>query len=114
MTYKISAIELEIAVKDSVEKILADQINWNYAFGITIRSDGSVVTGNPRDTIDTAETIENIEVQVSPDNIRIDFTNDDSQYIFSYRGEIDELTGNSVVEELSVDIVQFVLQSYFK
>jgi hypothetical protein len=114
MTYKISATELEIAIKESVEKILADKINWNHAFGRTTRSDGSVVTGNPRDTIDTAETIESIEVQVSPDNIRIDFTNEDAQNIFNYRGEIDELASNSVLEELSVDVVQFVLQSYFK
>lgn len=114
MTYKISAPELETVVKESVEQILADQINWNYAFGRTIRSDGSVVTGNLRDTIDTTETIESIEVDVSPDLIRINFTNEDAQQIFTYRGEIDELAGNSVVEELSVDIVQFVLQSYFK
>lgn len=114
MTYNISKTELELAVHESVEKILADQVNWEHAFGRTIRSDGSVVTGNPRDTIDTSETIESIEVQVSPDKIRIDFTNEDAQSIFKYRGEIDELVGNSVVEELAVDVVQYVLQSYFK
>lgn len=114
MTYNISSTELKLAVQESVEKILADQVNWRHAFGRTIRSDGSVVTGNPRDTIDTAETIESIEVQVSPDSIRIDFTNDDADHIFNYRGEIDELVGNSVVEELAVDVAQYVLQSYFK
>lgn len=114
MTYNISSTELEVVVQNKVEKLLIDSYNWNHAFGVTTRSDGSVVTGNPRDTIDTAETIESIEVQVSPGNIRIDFTNGDARQIFNYRGEIDELAGNSVVEELAVDIVQYVLQSYFK
>jgi hypothetical protein len=112
--YQISKEELEVVVQNKIEKLLIDSYNWNHAFGRTTRSDGSIVTGNPRDTIDTAETIESIEVQVLPDRISINFTNEDARNIFNYRGEIDELAGNSVVEELSVDIVQFVLQSYFK
>lgn len=115
MTYKISKTELEVSVKESVEEILADKINWKHAFGTTVRRNGDVIEkGEARDTIDTRDTIDRLEVYVAPDRIGINFTNEDAEAIFGWRGEIDDLTGNTIVEELAVDVVQYVLQFYFK
>jgi hypothetical protein len=107
--YQISESELESAVQSSVEKLLADKINWEHAFGTTERRNGEVVSGNPRNTIDTGKTIEGISVSVSSTQILITFENDEAESIFHYRNEIDELAANTVVTELSVDLVEFVL-----
>jgi hypothetical protein len=107
--YQISESELENAVQSSVEKLLADKINWEHAFGTTERRNGEVVSGNPRDTIDTGKTIEGISVSVSSEQIVITFENDEAESIFHYRNEIDSLAANTVVTELSVDLVEFVL-----
>jgi hypothetical protein len=107
--YQISESELESAVQSSVEKLLADKINWEHAFGVTERRNGEAVSGNPRDTIDTGKTIEGISVSVSSEQIVITFENDEAESIFHYRNEIDELVVNSVVAELAVDLTEFVL-----
>jgi hypothetical protein len=107
--YQISEAELENAVHSSVERLLADKINWEHAFGVTERRNGEVVSGNPRDTIDTGKTIEGISVSVSSEQIVITFENDEAESIFHYRNEIDELVTNSVVAELAIDLTEFVL-----
>jgi hypothetical protein len=107
--YQISESKLENAVQDKVEKLLADKINWKHAFGTTERRNGEIVSGNPRDTIDTGKTIEGISVSVSSGQIVVTFENEEAESIFHYRNEIDELVANSVVTELAIDLTEFVL-----
>jgi hypothetical protein len=107
--YQISEAEIESAVQNSVQELLAAKINWNHAFGITERRNGEVVNGNPRDTIDTGETLEGISVSVSSDQIVVTFENDEAESIFHYREEIDDLVANTVVTELAIDLAEFVL-----
>jgi hypothetical protein len=96
-------------IHDLTQDILAEQIEWDAAFGTTVRSDGSVVIGNPRDTIDTGETFESISVDVSPDKLTIKFNNADAEAIFHHRSEIDQIAGERVGGRLAVDIVKYLL-----
>lgn len=112
--YQISESELEFAVQSSVEKLLADKINWENAFGVTNRRNGEVVSGNPRDTIDTGKTLKEISVSVNSEQIVITFENDEAESIFHYRNEIDSLVANSVVSELAIDLTEFVLNKVLK
>jgi hypothetical protein len=112
--YSISESEVEVEVDNLVKDILQDRVNWNYAFGETNRRNGHVVTGNPRDTIDTRETIENFNVDVEPDKIRVTFSEADAEYIFKWREEMGSLVVDELVEEFSGDLAAFVIESYFK
>jgi hypothetical protein len=112
--YNISKSEVETEVDELVKGILQDRINWNYAFGQTKRRNGQVIVGNPRDTVDTGETIENFDVDVEPDKIRITFSETDAEHIFRWREEMGDLVVDGVVEEFSGDLAAFVIKSYFK
>jgi hypothetical protein len=112
--YQISEAELENSVQNKVERLLADKINWQAAFGTTERRNGEIVSGNPRDTIDTGKTIEGISVSVNSEQIVITFENEEAESIFHYRNEIDELVVNSVVTELAIDLTEFVLNKVLR
>jgi hypothetical protein len=111
--YQISEAEVEVLVDGLVKDILQDRINWSYAFGETQRRNGDIVVGNPRDTIDTRETIENFDVEVDPEKIRVTFSEDDAEYIFKWRSEMGDLVVDGVVEEFAVDVASYVIQQFF-
>ena len=102
---------LENQIKVTVQNIIEEQVEWDYAFGTTKRENGQTVIGNPRDTIDTGETFRGVKATVSPNSIRIDFEGDDSEYIFTARHEIDDIAGERIGSTLAVDIVKYILKS---
>jgi hypothetical protein len=114
MPYNISKAELESEVHQRVQDVLDEKINWNTAFGLTQRRNGEVVDGNPRDTIDTRNLYDNIEVEVDPNRIRINFNAEDAEWVFHWRDEMGEIMVDGVVDDFVVDIAQYVIQSVLR
>ena len=112
--YKVSQVELESEIHSKVEDILQRQIDWEAGFGLTQRRNGEVVEGDIRDTIDTGRTFESIEVDVSKNSISITFTEEEAEFIFGWRGKVDDIVMEETVDEFALDIVGFVIGKTFK
>jgi hypothetical protein len=111
MPYRISQAEVESEVYQRVQDVLDEKINWNTAFGLTQRRNGENINKNPRNTIDTRELYDNIEVEVDLNRIRISFNADDADWVFRWRDEMDGIMVDGVVDDFIVDIAQYVIQS---
>jgi hypothetical protein len=107
--YNPSEAEIEVAVIESIRGLLEEQTEWETRFGITMRRNGSVVIGNPRDVIDTGEFYRGIDVSFSSNRISIKFTDDDARFIFGDRWEMDDLMVDGIFEQLAGLIVQNLL-----
>ena len=106
--------DLKTFIEREIVSILEESINWKYAFGETVRRNGDVVSGNPRDTIDTGETIDDFEVDIEGNRITITFPNDDSSYIFKWREEMGDMGSSSIVEELGGLIGVYIVKDFFE
>jgi hypothetical protein len=77
--------DLELRLQKHFEDMLRAEIRWNHAFGVTFRYNGSIVVGNPRDTIDTRNSFKKLRVDITGTvnlKISIKFLDDNAQYIF--------------------------------
>jgi hypothetical protein len=67
------------------EDMLRAEIRWMHGFGKTYRKNGSIIDGNPRNTIDLRNTINKLRVDITGTvnlKIIIRFLGDNAQFIF--------------------------------
>lgn len=93
------------------EEALAEVREWEHAFQTTRRRNGSIIpAGEPRDVVDTAETISKIVIEPTESGMDIYFANDDAYYILnkddSYHREITEIMVEDIVEQVPVLLIQ--------
>lgn len=110
--YKVSAGEIESLMYQVVEDVLIDRQDWEAGFGLTIRKNGDIVRGDIRDTIDTADTLGSIEVDIQDNDINITFINGNASYIFGRRNLIDEIVIENMLEKMSAEVAIYMVQKY--
>lgn len=82
-------VKLELRLQQHFEDMLRAEIRWMQAFGITRRYNGTVVVGNPRNTIDTRDSLKKLRVDITGNinfKISIKFLDNNAQFIFGEKG----------------------------
>jgi hypothetical protein len=81
--------QIESRLQKHFEWMLRQEIRWNYAFGLTHRYNGELIDENPRNTIDTKNSLKKLRVDISGTvnfKISIKFLDDNAKYIFGEDG----------------------------
>jgi hypothetical protein len=78
----------KLEVIDGILAVLAREIEWQEAdFGETVRRNKDIVEGNTRDIIDTEDFLKNLDVDITPNSLLIDFGSNSAEYIVGTHGE---------------------------
>lgn len=103
--------DLRRQIESICEDALAEVREWIYPFKTTRRRNGTIIPeGEPRDAVDTAETISKVVVEPAINGIDIFFANDDAMHVLnevdSYHAEITGIMVESIVEEVPVLLIE--------
>lgn len=114
---KTRKTKLTLGLQKHFEEMLRAEIRWNRAFGKTYRYNGTIVDGNPRNTIDTRNSFKKLRIDITNKvnlKVSIRFLDKNAKYIFGedgHRSEYFDYALNKLSQYLAKQIVALEIET---